>query len=232
MTRGILNYEGVIADFQGDAALGFWGWPTVAHDAPLQACRAALLIHNTFVAAQQNVNDPLHGFRVGIGIGYGKAIAGRIGSEEQIKVGVFGPVVNLTSRLQDLTKLVQTPILVDGATAEAVASQLPPHEAAIRRIGWLRPPGVATAVNVFALMPPQEAARLSREQLEAFGNAVSALEAGRWLEAKTLLDALPASDGPASFLKRALDDYGTRPPAGWDGALTLAGKESNHMFAV
>jgi adenylate cyclase len=27
MTAGIIRYDGVIADFQGDAALGFWGWP-------------------------------------------------------------------------------------------------------------------------------------------------------------------------------------------------------------
>ena len=26
MANGILEYEGAIADFQGDAALGFWGW--------------------------------------------------------------------------------------------------------------------------------------------------------------------------------------------------------------
>ena len=134
MTRNILKYEGVIADFQGDAALGFWGWPSPSDEAALSACRTALAIHNTFAAAQHDPDHPLHGFRVGIGICHGEAIAGRIGSDEQIKVGVFGPVVNLASRLQDLTKAVGAPILIDGPTGAAVRDCLTPREASLRRV--------------------------------------------------------------------------------------------------
>ena len=125
MTRAILKYEGVIADFQGDAALAFWGWPTANDEAAMLACRTALAIHNAFAAAQHDPDHPLHGFRIGIGIGHGEAIAGRIGSDEQIKVGVFGPVVNLASRLQNLTKAMGVPIVVDGPTAAAIAGELP-----------------------------------------------------------------------------------------------------------
>ena len=42
MTTEILNFGGVTGDFQGDAALGFWGWPFESEDAALDACRAAL----------------------------------------------------------------------------------------------------------------------------------------------------------------------------------------------
>jgi len=39
------------------------------------------------------------GFRCGIGIAHGRAVAGRIGTTDQVKVTAFGPVVNLASRL-------------------------------------------------------------------------------------------------------------------------------------
>jgi adenylate cyclase len=232
MTRSILKYEGVVADFQGDSALGFWGWPTVVQEAPLSACRAALLIHNTFLAAQQDANHPLNGFHVGIGVGYGTAIAGRIGSDEQTKVGVFGPVVNLTSRLQELTKVVGTPMLLEGGAATAVAVQLPPDEGMLRRIGRVRPRGVSAAIDVFALQTPAEAAQFASDGAQSFDAALAAVEAGQWEEARTALGRVSAAVGPARFLKQAIDDYGGHPPADWDGVLALASKESARLTAV
>jgi adenylate cyclase len=32
MTRNILEQGGVVGDFHGDAAMGFWGWPIVQPD--------------------------------------------------------------------------------------------------------------------------------------------------------------------------------------------------------
>ncbi|MDA1015064.1 MAG: adenylate/guanylate cyclase domain-containing protein, partial [Planctomycetota bacterium] len=117
MTQSIFRYDGVIADFQGDSALGFWGWPLPLHEGPLPACRAALRIVETFRRARRpDLDSELSGFQVGIGISCGSAIAGKIGSQHQAKVGVFGPVVNLGSRLEGLTKQIGVPILVDETT--------------------------------------------------------------------------------------------------------------------
>ena len=113
MTRSILDNEGSIADFQGDAALAFWGWPHETDDGAFGACQAALRICKFFNDAQ---NDPAHtlfGFKFGIGVGFGNAIAGNIGSHEMTKIGVFGPVVNTTARLETMTKQLGVQILVD-----------------------------------------------------------------------------------------------------------------------
>ena len=51
MTAGILDADGAIADFQGDAALGFWGWP-IAEDLPaIGAVTAAMSISKNFSLA-------------------------------------------------------------------------------------------------------------------------------------------------------------------------------------
>ncbi|HXY36625.1 MAG TPA: adenylate/guanylate cyclase domain-containing protein, partial [Planctomycetaceae bacterium] len=48
MTSQILKHGGVTGDFQGDAAMGFWGWPLSSPESPLDACRAALGIRAAF----------------------------------------------------------------------------------------------------------------------------------------------------------------------------------------
>lgn len=222
MTRNILQHDGVIADFQGDAALGFWGWPHASEDSPALACRAALAIQQEFADARRDPFHDLHGFHVGIGVCHGEAITGRIGSDEQIKVGVFGPIVNLASRLQDLTKQVGVPILVDGPTADAVADYLPPSVATCRRVTRLRPAGIATPVDVFALSGGGgRGDSLTFVQDQAYELATEAVESGHWGKARRLLDKLPPKHGPANFLRRAIHDCGQRPPADWDGVLTM-----------
>jgi adenylate cyclase len=186
------------------------------------ACRAALLIHETFAAAQLAPGDPLHGYQIGIGIGHGQAIAGRIGSLEQIKVGVFGPVVNLASRLQDMTKQVGVPILLDGATAEAARDALSADEAALREVGRFRPAGVENAVDVFALIPVGDSTTtLSPDQLRVGEAAVAAVGKGDWARAELLLRDLPPDDKPSAFLRKALAEAGGEPPPNWDGVLSI-----------
>jgi len=230
MTRSILKFEGVIADFQGDAALGFWGWPAQLEDSAVHACRAALAIQEEFRNAGLDPQHPLQGFQIGIGVGHGNAVAGRIGSQEQIKVGVFGPVVNLAARLQDLTKTVGVPILVDEETATA-AKALSNEEGYIRRLACLRPAGVQDAVNAFALIPSHDdELALTGEQLRAHEAAVEAMVDNRWDEAKSLLQQLPLTDGPANFLRNAITSCGAAP-SDWDGAINMEDKSGHRIKA-
>jgi len=128
ITADILAFGGNISDFQGDAALGYSGWPIASPEGPLPACRAALAIHRDFAEAQRDPHHPLNDFRISIGIAYGQAIAGRIGSRVVAKVGVFGPPVNLGSRLEGMTKEFRVPILICEQTARWVRDQMPESE--------------------------------------------------------------------------------------------------------
>ena len=100
MTHHILANSGVVGDFHGDAAMGFWGWPISMGNSIQQVCQAALAIQSEFALASAQPDHPLADFRAGLGIASGSAVAGRIGTTDQVKVTVFGPVVNLASRLE------------------------------------------------------------------------------------------------------------------------------------
>src|SRR4029077_18505507 len=96
MTEAITDQGGVIGDFQGDAAMGFWGWPLESDDRVERACRAALNIRRGFKRATIK-NRAASGLRCGVGIAPGPAYAGRLGTFDQAKISVFGPRVNLAS---------------------------------------------------------------------------------------------------------------------------------------
>lgn len=225
MTRQIIKYDGIISDFQGDAALGFWGWPVALVDGPLPACQAALAIQSFFGQAALAPDHPLSGFCVGIGIGHGRAVAGRIGSDEQVKIGVFGPPVNLGSRLESLTKQLGVSILVDEPTAEVVRTSMARSEGRCRRLGRVRPYGMSTALMVSELLPPVEQfPAVTDRHVVDFEVAVDAIGQGDWKQAREILTALPDSDGPRKFLMSFLDRHQNTPPADWDGVIPLAQK--------
>ncbi|MDA1251872.1 MAG: adenylate/guanylate cyclase domain-containing protein [Planctomycetota bacterium] len=220
MTQGILAEDGTIADFQGDAALGFWGWPVSLSDGAVPACRAALKIQAEF-RRECRENDLLDGFSVGIGIAHGDAIAGQIGTSQQAKIGVFGPVVNQGSRLEGMTKQFGVSICLDEASAEFARQWLPPEQARVRRLARVRPKGMDTAVEVSdLLLPCGPDCETTDCQIADYEKALAQVIAGDWAAAISLLDELPA-DGPQQFLLSHMAKLDNTPPADWDGTFSL-----------
>ena len=225
MTREIIARDGVIADFQGDAALAFWGWPLPPEDGPLQACRAALAIQKELEDARRDSSHPLSGFRVGIGIAHGNAIAGKIGAPEQAKVGVLGPVVNLGARLETMTKQLGVQILIDEPTRKFVADQFPQEEGRHRRMGRVLPYGVSSPLNVSHLVPPEvDQPRITADGIEDFEAAVEAVARGDWAKALDLLENVPGPDRAKDFLTIFIAQNNYEPPPDWDGVIRLPRK--------
>ncbi len=217
MTRHIRAAGGVVGDFQGDAAMGFWGWPFPQPDAVEETCRAALAIRADLEA--------LRGFRAGIGIATGNAVAGRLGTAEQVKVTVFGPVVNLASRLESMTRRLSAPILLDETTAELIRREVPPEVARVRRLAKVRPFGLDTPLLVSELLPPEAAyPQLTDEHLACYESALDAFLSGDWSQAFELLHRIPAGDRVKDFLTLQITRSNRTPPPGFDGVIALESK--------
>ena len=150
-------------------------------------------------------------------------MAGRIGTVDQVKVTAFGPVVNLASRLEGLTKAFGAEVIIDEATAVAIRqSQCMPLR--IRRLARVRPAGLEKAVEACELLRPYDDTdemSLTDQQLAQYESSLDDLIKGNWDDAYQRLHALPAWDRPKDVLLATILRYDRVPPENWDGVIEL-----------
>ncbi len=230
MTEAITNQYGTIGDFVGDAAMGFWGWPPIGSasrdltEAVKAACKAADILRERF-AQKARGTGPLAGFTCGMGIAAGDVVAGMLGTEDQRKIGVFGPIVNLAARLESMTKHFGSSILIDHTSAKLLMQSETTLLQQIRYLASVRPAGMEQSQKVFELMPSEsDPLRLPRARLQLFEQGQREFEQGNWPEARNFLQrVLEAHDGPSRFLLDYMDQHKT-PPLDWNGTVVLARK--------
>ena len=162
---------------------------------------------------------------MGLGIASGSAVAGRIGTTDQVKVTVFGPVVNLASRLEGMTKQLQTPILIDEPTAQWVRQNVGSDVLRIRRVAKVTPYGMHTPLEVSELLPPEsETSFLKDEHIGVYEEALDHFLEGSWNDAFRLLHQVPAEDQVKDFLTVFIAQHRREPPPNWQGIIELPGK--------
>lgn len=229
-TKHILANGGVVGDFHGDAAMGFWGWPLPQPDAALRACQTALAIQAE-IRVLADSQDAMRDFNMGIGIASGLAVAGRIGTSDQAKVTVFGPVVNLAARLESMTRFVHVPILLDEATANGISSQLIRSDDSkstlirIRNLATFRPYGMNSHIGVRQLLPPEGPdCPIRSSDLSSYEAALNQFTAGQWNAAYHSLQRYAADDAAKDFLTGYIAQHNRQPPSDWDGVIRLTQK--------
>ena len=227
-TNEILQQRGVVGDFHGDAAMGFWGWPLEQPDRAERACAAAIEIQNRFAGFAREPGHALNDFQVGVGIATGKAVAGRIGTSDQVKVTVFGPVVNLAARLESLNQQLRTGILVDGRTdqllrdASRAGRNLPFR---VRRLAVIQPYGMEAAIAVSQILPLfGPSCGLTDEDLVRYETALDAFTDGRWQESFELLHGVPSEDTAKDFLTVFIAQHKRHAPPDWRGVIAMRQK--------
>jgi adenylate cyclase len=152
-------------------------------------------------------------------------VAGKIGTIDQVKVTVFGPVVNLASRLEGMTRILHAPILVDERTAIVVRNQLSPKVARLRRVAVVKPYGLDRKVEVTELLPSEsEYPHLSDQNIADYERALDDLIAGRWPQAFDRLHRVPADDRVKDFLTVLIAQHNRTPPDNWNGVIPLSTK--------
>ncbi|MEZ6125234.1 MAG: adenylate/guanylate cyclase domain-containing protein [Planctomycetaceae bacterium] len=225
MTSQILRFGGVTGDFQGDAALGFWGWPLSSEDAALNACRAALAIREEFAKAHADPDHPLTDFETSIGIAHGRAVAGKIGTREQVKVTVFGPVVNLASRLEGMTRQLHVSILIDDNLDRLIRAAEDRFEGRVRRLLRVLPYGMENPLVVSELVPSEkQCPELTGQHLHDFELGLERFTAGDWTAAWKYLHSMPAEDRAQDFLVMLITQHDRSAPSDWDGIVRMKKK--------
>lgn len=225
VTSQILDRRGVVGDFHGDAVMGFWGWPLEQPDAALRAAETALAVAELTADWNENLGHHRDQFLIGMGIASGIAVAGKIGTSDQVKVTAFGPVVNLASRFEGLTRAFRVPILIDESTAQALQPTLPALRATVRRIVRVQPAGLARPVPLFQLRGCAGEADLpTPAHLAQYEEALTCFEAGDWHRAAAIWNALPSSDRVRDVPLTYIRQHAGKPPANWNQAIEFLTK--------
>jgi adenylate cyclase len=123
MAEVIMQYQGLIDEFIGDAILAIFGAPIYRDDDAGRAVACAVAMQLAIDSVnEQNRRGGLPEVSMGIGLNTGEVVAGNIGSLKRTKYGVIGNQVNLTSRIESFT--VGGQILISESTREAVGDIL------------------------------------------------------------------------------------------------------------
>jgi adenylate cyclase len=123
MTAPIFACGGTVDKYIGDEIFAVFGLPEGSTEDAANAPKCA----NMMLAALEcwNVERQTRGeppLAIGIGLNYGPAVLGDVGSEHSFSFTVIGDTVNTASRLQRLTRSFETPLVVGDALLGAVRS--------------------------------------------------------------------------------------------------------------
>ena len=126
MTEIIYKYGGTVDKYEGDAIIAFFGEPDPYPDHAERAVRTAVEMRKVLKDLRNKWAQEGHareGFEMGVGLNSGDVFVGLLGSEQRINYTVIGDNVNLSARIQDLTKTYKWPILVSEATYQQVKDE-------------------------------------------------------------------------------------------------------------
>ena len=98
--EAVLDEEGTVDKFLGDAVMAWFNAPIPQADHTMRAVRTALKLRER-IAQLHAVLPPEAHLAFGVGIHYGDAILGLIGTEKRLEYTAIGDSVNTTKRLQE-----------------------------------------------------------------------------------------------------------------------------------
>lgn len=220
MTDAVLDEQGYLDKYIGDAIMALFGAPRERADHPDLSARTAL----TMLARLERLNRKWKDrawapMRIGIGMNLGEVSLGNFGSERRFEYTAIGDTVNLASRLEGLNKVYGTTILV----AEPLARRLE-DEWWLREIDLVRVKGKEIATQIFELLGPRD--QECPLDTELFASARQAYSEARWSDARKGFEKVLAhdeQDGPSLlFLKRidAMEAQGVTAES-WDGVFVM-----------
>jgi adenylate cyclase len=140
MTAQIFACGGTVEKYIGDEIFAVFGIPAVSENDAANALRCAdmmLTALDRWNDERQMKSEPR--LAIGIGLNYGPAVLGDVGSEHSMSFTVIGDTVNTASRLQGLTRTLETPLVVSDALVSAVNGA--PSGAVIPLLGGLQDRG-------------------------------------------------------------------------------------------
>jgi len=227
MSDIILDLQGTIDKYEGDAIIAFFGAPVSFDDHARRACLAAVRMKrledqlNVRFLAEKIAPTPL---ATRIGINTGLMVVGNMGTERMMNYTMIGDAVNLAARLEGVNKLYGTWILISEDTKDQIGDTL-----VTRKLDRVRVVGKSVPIRLFEAVEEKGHLPAGMDALlKVYDVALADFESRKWTEAKKGFDEclrLFPTDGPSLRYRKLAEEYEKIPPAKtWDGIFKMENK--------
>jgi len=142
--EAVLDQEGTVDKFLGDAVMAWYNAPLPQPDHTLRAVKTALAIGEAVAKLHEELPPEAH-LNFGIGIHYGDAVLGWIGSEKRLEFTAIGDSINTAKRIQENSTKNQ--VLISRVAYERVKDDV---EA--KAVAPLAAKGKAQPIEVFEIL--------------------------------------------------------------------------------
>ena len=116
ITATVHKYGGIVNQFLGDGCMITFGAPVNVENCAANAVNVAMEINKTI--DDKIEKKEIHPFRIGIGIHYGQAVTGNIGTILKSEYSITGGVVILAARIESENKTYGSKILISKEAME------------------------------------------------------------------------------------------------------------------
>ncbi|MBE9063017.1 adenylate/guanylate cyclase domain-containing protein [cf. Phormidesmis sp. LEGE 11477] len=226
MVEAVFHCEGTLDKFIGDALMAVFGAPLPLENHAWSAVQSALDMRRrltTFNAERRAKGQPE--LRIGVGLSSGEVVSGNIGSQRKMEYTVIGDGVNLSSRLESITKQYGCDIVLSEHTYELCQKKI-----WVRELDLIRVKGKQEPVKIYELIgdrtQPLDIKTKSFLDLYTQGReAYKAMSFNLAISLFRLAQALRPDDRAIELHLSRAKTYLLRPPAAdWDGVHTMTMK--------
>jgi adenylate cyclase len=212
MTAKILENNGTLDKYIGDAQMAFWNAPVDEERHAHKAVKTALEMMESLDAFNAEVTaEGVPAFGMGLGINSAVVVVGNMGSSQRFDYTCLGDGVNLASRLEGQSKNYGVRIILGQRTAELVKDTY-----TVVELDCIAVKGKTEGVHIFTLATTNT--ELHSAYLESY-------YAGDWDKAKRLCRKLIAEGGElAHYYELMLDRMKEGLPTNWDGTYHATSK--------
>lgn len=178
----ITQHNGIIDKFIGDAIMALYS------NRASMAIRSALLMryklkeYNSY--RQKSNYDPID---FGIGINTGDVVLGTVGSDTRMDTTVIGDTVNMSERMEELTKIYKVPIIISENSFNALEKS---DEFCIRKIDKVKFLGKTIPITVYEVFDCDDdrIKDMKRNMFNQFNEAIDLYLLGKFNDAYKLLN--------------------------------------------
>jgi class 3 adenylate cyclase/CHASE2 domain-containing sensor protein len=223
----ILQQNGTIDKFEGDAIIAFWGAPIEEPKHAILACKSTIIMQRVLAEKRdgyvQRYNLPLPP-RMRIGLNSGKMVVGNMGTSNRMDYTMMGDNVNLAARLEGANKFYGTESMISESTYK-----LAKNEVETRMLDKIRVVGKSVPVKVYELIDFKGDLSADHKKLiESYNEGLQFYQDQQFEKAISFFQkalTLDENDGPSkTYIERCNEFIKSPPPSDWDGVYTLTSK--------